>query len=120
MQTQFEFRWIYASLGLWLIVSPFLLFGGHVSLMNARVEETGLLMLSGFAALWVACLSLPKQRLLQAMAGLILGISMILAPEVIHFADDAVTVWSARVIGSIFVLCSIAGLCGHWTDRKFL
>lgn len=69
MQTHFEFRWIYASLGLWLIVSPFLLFGGHASLMNARGVETGFLMLYGLAALCVACLSLPKQRLLQDMAG---------------------------------------------------
>lgn len=107
MQMHFEPRVIYASLGLWLIVSPFLLFGGQASLMNARVVETGFLMLCGLAALWVACLSLPKQRLLQAIAGLMLGISMFLAPEVIHISDSVVTVRSARLIGSIFVLCAL-------------
>lgn len=120
MQTHIEFRWIYASLGLWLIVSPFLLFGGQASLMNARVVETGLMMLSGLAALWVACLRLPKVRLFQAMAGLILGILMILAPEVIRIAESAVTVWSVRLIGSIFVLCALVEVYDHWTAHRFL
>ena len=86
--------------------------------MNAWVVETGFLMLSGLAALWVACLSLPKQRLLQAMAGLILGLSMMLAPEVIRIADDVVTVWSARVIGPIFVLCALVEAYDHRTAHK--
>lgn len=113
MQKYFELRLIYASLGLWLIVSPFLLFGGQASLMNARVADTALLMLSGLAALWVACLNLPKERLLQAMTGLILGVSMILAPEVFRIADNAVAAWSARAIGSIFALCALVEVYVH-------
>lgn len=34
-----KFRWVYASLALWLIVSPFLLLGGERSLMNARIKR---------------------------------------------------------------------------------
>lgn len=41
------------------------------------------------------------------------GISMILTPEVIRIADNAVTVWSARVIGSIFVLCALVETYDH-------
>lgn len=71
------FRWVYASLGLWPIVSLFLLLGGEKSLMNARIGETGVLMLGGLLALWVACLNHVRQDLMQAIAGLTPGSSMI-------------------------------------------
>ncbi len=109
---------VYAPLGLWLLVSPFLLFGGQASLMNTRIVETVVLMLSGLAALWVACLTRPKEHLLRSLAGLILGVSMILAPEVISLDQSAVTVWSVRVFGSVFVLCALVELFAGRTARR--
>jgi len=65
MQTHDKLKWVYATFGLWLIVSPFLLFDGQTSLMNARIGETGGLMLSGLVALWLACLHQHGQHMLQ-------------------------------------------------------
>lgn len=113
-----KFRWVYASLALWLIVSPFLLLGGERSLMNARIGETAILMLGGLAALWVACLNHPRQDLMQAMAGLTLGSSMIAAPLVLDLNESSVAVWNAQLIGSVFVLSALFEFYDHWAGQN--
>ena len=113
-----KFRWVYASLGLWLVVSPFLLLGGQASLMDARIGETAVLMLGGLAALWVACLSHPRQDLMQAMAGLTLGSSLIAAPLALGLNESSVAVWNARVIGSVFVLSALFEFYDHWAGHN--
>tara|TARA_R110002094_G_scaffold55731_3_gene66669 strand:- start:37 stop:426 length:390 start_codon:yes stop_codon:yes gene_type:complete len=115
-----RFRWVYASLGLWLIVSPFLLIGGEKSLMNARIGETAVLMLSGLVALWVGCLNHPRQDLMQAMAGLTLGSLMIAAPLVLGLNESSVAVWNAQVIGSVFVLSALFEFYDHWAGQNAL
>lgn len=113
-----KFRWVYASLGLWLIVSPFLLLGGQASLMNARIGETAVLMLGGLAALWVACLNHPRQDLMQAVAGLTLGSSLIAAPLALGLNESSVAVWNAQVIGSLFVLSALFEFYDHWAGHN--
>ena len=113
-----KFRWVYASLGLWLIVSPFLLLGGQASLMTARIGETGVLMLGGLAALWVACLNYSRQDLMQAVAGLTLGSSLIAAPLAFDLNESSVAVWNAQVIGSVFVLSALFEFYDHWAGHN--
>lgn len=113
-----RFRWVYASLGLWLIVSPFLLLGGEKSLMNARIGETAVLMLGGLAALWVACLNHPRQDLMQAVAGLTLGSSLIAAPLALGLNESSVAVWNAQVVGSVFVLSALFEFYDHWAGHN--
>lgn len=113
-----RFRWVYTSLGLWLIVSPFLLLGGEASLMNARIGETGVLMCGGLLALSVACLNRPRQDLMQAMAGLTLGLSMIAAPMVLELNANSVAVWNAQASGSVFVLSALLELYDHWAGHS--
>ncbi len=56
MQNREVFRWSFTASqlhsftasGLWLILSPFMLFGGQSALGNALVGDAGLLILSGF------------------------------------------------------------------------
>ncbi|MEH6648158.1 hypothetical protein [Sulfitobacter sp.] len=119
MQMHDKFRWLYASLGLWLIVSPFLLLGGQALLMNARIDETGVLMLSGLMALWVGCLNRPSQDLIQALVGLTLGSSMIAAAQVLGLSESSMAVWNAQVIGSVFVLSALLELYDHWAGHNF-
>lgn len=113
-----RFRWAYASFGLWLIVSPFLLLGGEKSLMNARIGETAVLMLGGLAGLWVACLNHRRQDLMQAMAGLTLGSSLIVAPLALGLDESSVAVWNAQVIGSVFVLSALFEFYDHWASHN--
>lgn len=113
-----KFRWIYTSLGFWLVVSPFLLLGGEKSLMNARIGETTVLMLGGLAALWVACLNHPRQELMQAMAGLILGSLMIATPLALDLNENSVAVWNAQLIGSVFVLSAFFEFYDHWAGHS--
>lgn len=113
-----RFRWSYASLGLWSILSPFLILGGQDSLMNARIGETGILMLGGLVALWVACLNHPRQDLMQAIAGLTLGALMIATPLLIGLNASSVAVWNAQMIGSVFVLSALLEICDHWAGHN--
>ncbi|AXI55470.1 hypothetical protein SuNHUV7_27190 (plasmid) [Pseudoseohaeicola sp. NH-UV-7] len=118
MHTHDKFRWVFASLGLWLIVSPFLLLGGEKSLMNARIGETAVLMLGGLVALWMACLNHPRQDLMQAIAGLTLGSSLIAAPLAFDLNESSVAVWNAQVIGSVFVLSALFEFYDHWAGHN--
>lgn len=108
-----KFRWVYASFGLWLMISPFFLLGGEASRMNARIDETGVLMLGGMLALWVACLNHPRQDLKQAIAGLTLGALMIAAPLALGLDASSVVVWHAQVIGVVFVLSALLEISEH-------
>lgn len=96
----------------------FLLLGGEKSLINARIGETAVLMLGGLMALWVACLTRPRQDLMQAMAGLVLGSSMIAAPLMLGLNESSVAVWNAQVIGSVFVLSALLELYDHMAGQK--
>jgi hypothetical protein len=118
MHKRDKFRWVYTSLGLWLIISPFLLLGGDKSLINAQVGETEVLMFGGLMALWVACLNRPRQDLMQAMAGLTLGSSMIAAPLVLGFNESSVAVWNAQVTGSVFVLSALLEFYDHMAGHN--
>ena len=118
MRKHDKFRWVYASLGLWLIVSPFLLLGGEKSLMNERIIETAVLMLGGLVALWGACLNHPRQDLMQAVAGLTLGSSMIAAPMVLDLNESSVAVWNAQVFGAVFMLSAFFEFYDHWAGHK--
>ncbi|MFD2741481.1 hypothetical protein ACFSUD_18065 [Sulfitobacter aestuarii] len=113
-----KFRWVFASSGLWLIVSPFLLLGGEKSLMNAQVAGTGVLMFGGLVALWVACLDHPRQDLMQASAGLALGSSMIAVPLALGLNESSVAVWNAQVFGSVFVLSALFEFYDHWAGHN--
>lgn len=86
--------------------------------MNVRIAETGVLMLGGLVALWVACLNHPRQVWMQAMAGLTLGSSMIAAPLVLGLNESSVAVWNAMVSGSVFVLSALIELYDHWAGHN--
>jgi len=118
MNKRDKFGWVYASLGLWLIFSPFLLLGGEKSQMNTRIGETSVLMLGGLVALWVACLNLPRQDLRQAAAGLTLGSSMIAAPLAFGLDGSSITVWNAQVIGLVFGLIALLEIFDHWAGHR--
>jgi hypothetical protein len=66
----------------------------------------------------VACLNHPRQYLMQAMAGLILGSSMIAAPQMLGFDESSVAVWNAQLIGSVFVLSALFEFYDHWAGHK--
>ena len=72
----------------------------------------------GLAALWVACLNHPKQDLMQAMAGLTLGSSMIAMLLVLDHNECAAAVWNAQVIGSVFVLSALSEFYDHWSGHN--
>ena len=86
--------------------------------MNARIGETAVLMLGGMVALWVACLNHPRQKLMQAMAGLTLGSSMIAAPLAFGLNDSSVAVWNALVVGAVFVLSALFEFYDHWAGHN--
>ncbi len=118
MNKRDKFGWVYACLGLWLIFSPFLLLGGEKSLVNARIGETAVLMLGGLVALWVACLNQPRQQLMQAIASLTLGSSMIAAPLAFGLDVSSITVWNAHVIGLAFGLIALLEVFNHWAGHR--
>ena len=97
------FRWVFAASGLWLMLSPFLLFAGQAVSSDVLFGETGAMIIAGLLALIIAGYSCSRHNLMSPYLGLVLGLALFIAPWLAEFADILAT-WNAAVIGVILSL----------------
>lgn len=97
------FRWTFAASGLWLMLSPFLLFAGEAANSDLTIGESGLVILSGLLALVIAGYSFSRHNLMPPYLGLVLGIGVSIAPWLAEF-EDILATWNAAVIGVIMAV----------------
>jgi len=109
MQNRELFNWTFTASGLWLMLSPFLLFGGQSALSNAVIGDAGLLILSGLLALTVAGYGFDKHYLVQTYLGVSYGLVLVAVPWVFGFTEP-VTAWNSGVIGTVLVLAALYGV----------
>ena len=100
MQHRAVFRWTFAASGLWLMLSPFLLFATHAANSDPIIGEASLMIVSGLLALVIAGYSCSRHNLMPPYLGLVLGLGLFIAPWLAEFADMLAT-WNAAVIGVI-------------------
>lgn len=100
------FRWTFAASGLWLILTPFLLFGGHAPFPDAVVRDTGVLMLLGLLALIIASYSFSKHDQVRSFLGFTLGLAVVGAPWIAEFTGVIAT-WNAAIFGTMLVLVAL-------------
>ena len=110
MQTSDLFRWLFAATGLWLILSPFMIFSQSDLSQNAVSKEAGTLMCFGLLALIFACLSYNRHHVLQAGTGIILGAALIVSPLELGFAGNDVAVRNMRLAGLVVIVTAVFDL----------
>lgn len=110
MHTADLFRWLYTATGLWLILSPFMIFSQAALSQNAVTKEAGVLMAFGLTALIISWFSYRKHRVLQAGLGVFLGMALLMSPSVFGFTDNAVAIWNVGTVGLGVLLITLIAL----------
>lgn len=112
MQNRDAFRWSFAASGLWLILSPFLFFGGQSALSNAVIGDAGLLVVSGLLALTIVGYGFSKHYLVQTYLGFSYGLILVAAPWMFGLTEIT-TAWNAGIVGTFLVLIALYELYQH-------
>ncbi len=105
-ETRDVFRWVFTTAGFWLILSPFLFLNGQSGYGNAVFGEAETLLIVGFVALLLAGLCYKKHDLLQVIAGLILGVTLVLSPLAIGFASNTLAATNVILAGASIIFFS--------------
>lgn len=112
MQNCDVFKWSFAASGLWLILSPFLLFGGQSALSDAAISDAGLLIVLGLLALTIAGYGFNKHYLVQTYLGISYGLILVAAPWMFG-RTEIITTWNAGIVGTFLVLIALYELYQH-------
>ena len=104
VDTNDVFRWVFTSTGLWLVLSPFLMLTKQSAEKHAILGGSETLFSFGIAALLLAGFAYKKNALLQAFAGLALGLSLAVSPLIVGFTDQAASTWNAALVGVFLTL----------------
>lgn len=117
MQSSHLFRSTLTATGLWLMLSPFLLFSQAPLSQNAVALETGTLMTFGLLALVIASYSYKRQYVLQAGLGIAFGTALLLSPWYFGFFDNAVATWNTGLVGLVIIVTALAEPLRHQSGR---
>lgn len=99
MQTSDLFRWLFTATGLWLILSPFMIFNQSALSQDVVTNEAGTLMAFGLLALVIAGFCYKRRCAIQIIFGIVLGVTLILSPWMFGFSDNALATWHTGLIG---------------------
>ena len=99
MQRSDLFRTLCTATGLWLMLSPFIIFSQSALSHNAVSKEAVAMMAFGLLALIIASFSYKRHRAVQIACGIALGIALFVSPWCFGFSDNALATWHTRLIG---------------------
>jgi uncharacterized membrane protein len=100
-------RWLYTTTGLWLILSPFMIFSQSALSQSEVSKETGILMTFGLLALVVACFSYNRHRAFQTCSVIALGTSLLMSPWFFGFSGNALATWNAGLVGLVIIVAAL-------------
>jgi len=103
--------------GLWLALSPFILFSQNTLSQAEMTNETGTLLIFGLLALAVAGFSYKRHDALQAGLGVSLGTALLMSPWLFGFAENAVAAWNAGLVGLVVYVTAVY-VCWHQKRRN--
>ena len=109
---------LYCGAGLWLIMSPFVLFSQASLSTGSSVEVTLSTMFMGFLALVVAGLNQRHYGLLRSVLGGALGIATMGGPWVIGYVDRTLAAVNACILGVAIMLIVVAEFVSTSSQRS--
>lgn len=111
-------RDLYAATGLWLMLSPFLIFSQSALSHNAVSKEAVTMMAFGLLALVIACFSYKRHRVLQAGFGITLGTSLLVSPWLFVFSGNAVATWNMGLVGLVVIVTALVALLKRQSELQ--
>lgn len=103
-------RQTYTVAGIWLIISPFLLFS-QVSLSQSSVAtEASVLMCFGLLALVMAGLNSRRADVLLTGLGIALALTLMMSSWIFGFSKGGVAEWDAGVVGLVVLVIVLFNL----------
>ena len=119
MQTSDLFRWLYTTTGLWLILSPFMIFSQSALSQSVVSKETGTLVAFGLLALVIVGFSYQRHLVLQASCGITLGTALFMSPWLFGFSDNALATWNAGLVGLVVIVTALVALFRRQPELRF-
>ncbi|MDO6591741.1 MULTISPECIES: SPW repeat domain-containing protein [Rhodobacterales] len=110
-------RQTYVVAGLWLIISPFLLFSQMSLSQNATASEATILMFFGLLALMMAGLNSRWPDILLTGLGILLAMTLMMAPWFFGFSIGGVAEWNAGIVGLAVLVIALFSLTRHGIGR---
>ena len=97
-----------STAGLWLLLSPFVLFS-QASLSSGALDKAMLVSMSmGFLALMIAGLNARYDRWVLGVLGFVLGIATMGGPWVLGYADQIMVALNTSITGVVIVSIAVA------------
>lgn len=97
------YRWMLAGMGIWLVLSPFVLFSQKTLVHGSSDRESLAFMTIGIGVLVMSGASGRGHLLARVAPVLAVGALLIAAPEVLHFTGHGVAVANAWLTGSALI-----------------
>lgn len=119
MQTSDLFRWLFTASGLWLILSPFMIFNQSALSQDVVTNEAVTLMAFGLLALVIAGFSYKRHRAIQVAIGSAFGAGLIMSPWLFEFSGNLVATWHTGLIGLGLLVTTLFALLKPQTEFRF-
>ncbi|CUJ84868.1 hypothetical protein RUE5091_00269 [Ruegeria denitrificans] len=100
-------KWLLAAMGIWLVLSPFLLFREETLLQGMAESEALVFMAAGFGALVMAGAGDRSHLLARVAPVSALGASLIAAPATLSFTGHIVATANAWLSGSALIALAV-------------
>lgn len=110
-------RQTYVVAGLWLIISPFLLFSQMSLSQNATASEATTLMFFGLLALMMAGLNSRWPEIFLTGLGILLAMTLMMTPWFFGFSIGGVAEWNAGIVGLAVLVIALFSLTRHGIER---
>lgn len=110
-------RQTYTVAGLWLIISPFLIFSQRSLSQSVAAAEATTLMFFGLLALMMAGLNSRWSNVLLPGLGIALALTLMMSPWLFGFSKGGVAEWDAGVVGVVVLVIVLFNLTRHGIGR---
>ena len=105
MKTIKTLNWLVVVLGVWEVLSPFILGTSHFAgaLWDALILGIALVILAG----WAALSQQATTAKLLSWINVVLGVWLIVAPFIVRYSGHATALWNDIIVGIIVAVLSV-------------
>ncbi len=103
------FRWLLTAIGIWLVLSPFVLFSKEAMSRGASDREILTFMAIGIGVLVLSGVSARNHTFVQVTCVLAIGAFLIYAPMLLGYFGNAVAVINAWLSGMAIIALAVWG-----------
>ncbi|OGA23062.1 MAG: hypothetical protein A3I01_17555 [Betaproteobacteria bacterium RIFCSPLOWO2_02_FULL_65_24] len=113
MRTKRWQDWVELLLGVWLVVSPWVV--GYTDIEAARLNA----VILGIAIVVYSVIELGVPKAWEEWVSAAMGLWLVVSPFVLNFSQQAAATWNAIVIGALILVFALWALSkDYWPHRR--